>query len=71
MLNFKYNKKLELMILSSFMCLIFSAFLIDFENIEIGKSVFIFKILQFVIGSIVFGVSLHVYLFRKYITNKG
>ena len=71
MLNFKYNKKLELMILSSFMYLIFSAFLIDFENIEIGKSVFIFKILQFVIGSIVFGVSLHVYLFRKYITNKG
>ncbi len=70
MFNFKYNKKLELMILSSFMYLIFSAFLIDFENIEIGKSLFIFKILQFVIGSIVFAASLHVYLFRKYITNK-
>lgn len=70
MLNFKYNKKLELMMLSSFMCLIFSPFLTDFENIDIGSRLFITRILWYLILAIVFAVSLHVYLFRKYITNK-
>ena len=70
MFNFKYNKKLELMILSSFMCLVLSPFLTTFENIEVGSRNFITRILWYVININVFAASLHVYLFRKYITNK-
>ena len=70
MFNFKYYKKLELMILSSFMCLVLSPFLTTFENIEVGSRIFITRILWYVINIIVFAVSSHVYLSRKYITNK-
>jgi len=37
---------------------------------EVGSRQFMGNIMFFVIGAIVFAASIHVYLFRKYISNK-
>lgn len=71
MKNYFIKNRLEIIVITMALNLFFLMAINRFDSLgEIGSSKFIGSIMYFAIVAISFAVSLHVYLFRKFIANK-